>query len=133
MFYAFSVPIPANTPATSPVDVEAVLTYGIIDHIEMHIPAGCAGLTHLKILQALHQVWPTNEDANFAADNINIVWGERFELFEPPYTLTLRAWNLDDTYPHTLIVRFGLYVPSKTITERFMERILGVSSPPGGR
>lgn len=132
MFYAFSVPIPANTPSTAPVDVEAVLTYGVIDHVEVHIPAGCAGLTHLKILQGLHQVWPTNEDENFTGDSINLVWGDAYELFEPPYTLTLRAWNLDEIYPHTLIVRFGLYVPRKTITERFMERILGVPSE-GGR
>lgn len=108
MFYDFAVPLPANTAKTSPVEVEAKLTHGVVHRLEIEFPAGCAGLAHLAIDRGLHQVWPTNPPGSFASDNHVIAFDEAHEFTTEPYTLSLRGWNLDDTYPHTLVVRIGI-------------------------
>lgn len=111
MFYTISLPLPANTLKTAPVEVEARLTYGIIHQVEIEFPAGCAGLAHVAIDRFEHQVWPTNPDGSFASDDWVVTFDDRFELLDRPYIITLRGWNEDDTYDHTPIVRLGILLP----------------------
>jgi hypothetical protein len=108
VFYDFSFTIPANTPANTPEELACKLTNGIIHRVEIGFPKGCAGLVSLAIRRGLHQVWPTNPDGAFNTDNFTILINEHYPLLEVPYILTLVGWNLDDTYDHTLEVRFGI-------------------------
>ena len=108
VFYAFDLPIPASTTKASPVKVEADLSPGIIHRVEVEFPAGCAGLVYVAIRRGIHQVWPGNPDGAFRSDNFVIAWDEHYADLEKPYLLDLVGWNLDDTYPHTPIVRIGI-------------------------
>ncbi len=108
MFYDFSFQIPANTTQKSPTELRCKLTHGIIHRIEIAFPAGCAGLAHLQIKEGLHQLWPTNPEGSFNTDGYTIVVNEFQELYRSPYTVTLVGWNDDDTYSHTLEIRFGI-------------------------
>lgn len=111
MFFAFDLPIPANTAKASPVEVQATLTHGIIHRVEIEFPAYCAGLAYVAIRRGIHQLWPLNPDGAFRSDDYVIAWDEYQELLDEPYEITLVGWNLDDTYPHTPIVRIGLFPP----------------------
>lgn len=117
MFYDFSFPIPANTPQASPITLECKLTHGIIHRVEVGFPPGCAGLAYNQIRDGLHQVWPTNPEGAFNADNYTIVFNEHYDLHTTPYTLILVGWNDDDTFPHTLEVRFGI-LPKEVLEGR---------------
>ena len=108
MFYDFSFTIPANTTEADPQELVCKLTYGIIHRVEIIFPSGCAGLAHLQIREGLHQYWPTNPDGAFNSNDERIEFSEYLELYRTPYELVLIGWNEDDTYPHTLEVRFGL-------------------------
>lgn len=114
MYYDFSLTIPANTAAAAPTEQQVKLTHGIIHRVEIGFPAGCAGLVHLQIYEGGHQVWPTNKDGSFNTDNYTIPINDFYELFRRPHTLTLSGWNLDDTYGHTLEVRFGI-LPARVL------------------
>lgn len=114
MYYDYSFIIPANTTQASPHTEDVKLTHGVIHRVEVGFPQGCAGLAHLQIKRALHQVWPTNPQGSFNTDDYTIPINEFYELFTEPYILTLVGWNLDDTYDHTLEVRIGI-LPAKVL------------------
>lgn len=131
MFYDLSLTIPKNTSEAVPLELPLILCRGVINHVEIGFPPGCAGLAHLQIRRALHQLWPTNPSGSFNTDGYNILFDEAYELFFEPYLVDLVAWNLDDTYPHTLEVRIGiepmpdLYFPqtSEELSQRLLERL----------
>ena len=108
MFYVFPLTIPANTTEETPLEEVVKVTHGILHRLEIAFPAGCAGLAHLVVLHWEHPLSPTNKGVSFAADNYTIPINDYFELFFAPYTLKLRGWNLDDSYPHTITVRVGI-------------------------
>ena len=108
MFYDFSFTIPANTAEANPLRKDIKLTHGIIHRVEISFPSGCAGLVFLQIVQGLHQVWPTNPEGSFNTDDYTVAFNEYYDMTEEPFTLSLIGWNEDDTYDHTLEVRFGI-------------------------
>lgn len=108
MYYDVSFTIPANTAKAAPLEQQVKLCHGVIHRVEIGFPSGCAGLVHLQVRHGLYQVWPTNAQGSFNTDDYTIPIDDYFELFEEPYILTLVGWNLDDTYDHTLEVRFGI-------------------------
>lgn len=109
MYYDVSFTIPANTAELSPSLKYVKLCYGVIHRVEAGFPRGCAGLAHLQIKRASHQLWPTNPEGSFNTDGYTISFNEDQDFFIEPYILTLVGWNLDDTYDHTLEVRIGVY------------------------
>ncbi len=108
MYYEFAITIPANTAETSPVYQDMRLTEGIITHIEVQFPNGCAGLAHCRLLHWAAQKWPTLPANNFASDGHAIMLDENFELSTEPYELRVLCWNDDDTFDHTIYVRVGV-------------------------
>jgi len=116
MFYNFDLLIEANTPESAPAELDVKLSHGVITHVEVEFPPGCAGLVHAYVHQAIHQVWPTNPDGKFATDSQRLVWYDYYELFQAPYQLTIAGWNEDDTFDHQLTFRFE--VTPQDIAER---------------
>jgi len=111
VFYSFELELPANTPGEEPAELTVDLTWGVITHVELEFPPGCAGLAKVKILHHRYQVWPSNIDKWFYTDGRIIVWDDYFELLEAPYNLVLLGYNDDDTFQHTPIVRFEVLPP----------------------
>jgi len=111
VFYSLELELPANTPEDSPVELIADLTWGVISHVELEFPPGCAGLAKVAILYHRHQLWPTNADKWFYTDGRIIAWDDYFELLEPPFELVLLGYNDDDTFQHTPIIRFEVLYP----------------------
>lgn len=109
MFYSFDVTIPANTTAAALVVEEVDLVPGVIHRVEIQFPRGCVGLVHVQVYQEFHQVWPSNPGADLAGEGATIAWNDYHELVEGQSKLTLKAWNLDDTFPHTVTFRFALF------------------------
>lgn len=108
MEYVFRLTIPANTAKADAESLTCQLTYGTIGRVAVAFPPGPKGLAHLVIYRYEHQLWPTNPEESFAWDNYTIEFDEEFALTERPYTLSIRGWNEDDTYEHTVTVRFQL-------------------------
>ena len=113
MIYSFAITTPANTPFSNMQRTELKLTAGIIHQIDIVFPTGCAGLAYIAINDGLHQLWPTNPEEFFHTDGETISFEEFYRLNRDPYILTAYTYNLDDTYPHTIIVRFGILKQSE--------------------
>lgn len=108
MFYSFSISTPKDTTESNKQETILKLTRGIVHQVDILFPPGPAGLLHLHINAALHQVWPFNVIDNFATDNEKITFREHFEITGAPHELRAYTWNEDDTYPHKVIVRIGI-------------------------
>jgi hypothetical protein len=108
VIYVSNIEIPKNTLKTDYISDYLWLQHGTIHKIDLVFPAGCAGLAGLRIVQGIHQIFPSNSGQWFIGDDINITFPENYLLYTPPYYLELQAYNLDDLYSHTLIVRIGL-------------------------
>lgn len=125
MFFRHTLDIPANTAKTDPLELVADLTHGIITRVMVGFPRGAAGLAHVRILRGGHQVWPTNPEEDFAWDNFVFNFEENYELYDQPYQLTIQGYNLDECYPHEVMVCFGVHTTPMPFLSRILSGIFG--------
>jgi hypothetical protein len=108
MFYEYRLTVPANTPAATPLTREVVLAPGRIVAMAVQLPRGCVGLVHAQIWQGLDVHWPSNPDSSICGDAVVVEWQESFDLDPTAPRLRLAAWNLDDSFPHTVTFRINV-------------------------
>ncbi len=120
MIYVFDFETAGEGAYTADNKLKTVLPLerGLTYKIDIVFPPGPAHLLHVQIRDAIHPVWPANTDADFAGDNEVITFEDEYPLLEPPYQLEVHTWNLDDTYPHRVIIRIGIKSPEKEEIER---------------
>ncbi|RLC86240.1 MAG: hypothetical protein DRJ03_09350 [Chloroflexi bacterium] len=111
--YNFTITIPANTPRDDPQKVELELTRGIIAGGQIYFPAGCHGLAHVVICDGNGQLYPSNADETFHGEDGAIPLVGRYLLDSAPYKLYAKAWNLDDTYDHTVQLTINVLSPEE--------------------
>ncbi|GAI10551.1 unnamed protein product, partial [marine sediment metagenome] len=69
---------------------------------------GCFGLAKVQVHHEERQIWPSNLKEWFAWNNYCISFDEDYELPEDFNILRLVGYNRDDSYPHTIVFRFGV-------------------------
>lgn len=104
MVFSFYLTVPSNTPKTAQIRKRLKLTRGVLWKLDIFFPPGSAGLTHIHIDEALHQVFPLNPDGDFSGNNVVFSGEVYYKLEREPYELDLWGWNTDDTYAHTVFV-----------------------------
>jgi hypothetical protein len=129
MIYEQRITIPKNTPESAPAVETLPVHPGILKQVEVIFPAGCVGLVHLRIYYWEHQLFPANPDSSFSGDDAHLVYEEDLEIRETPLEFSVRGWNLDDTYPHTPIVRILILPFERDIRNIFSAFQLGASGP----
>jgi len=117
MIYSFAVSTPANTAEADRQKTDVKLCQGVIHQIDIVFPTGLAGLLYVAINHGLYQVWPSNPGEYFHTDGETISFREHWELLYPPFYTSIYTYNLDDTYPHSVIIRLGI-LPRKFILRR---------------
>lgn len=108
MIYRFSISTDASTSESSAKETTLLIERGIIHQLDIFFPPGPSGLLHLQIFQSLHQLFPYNTGASFAAAGVNISFPEFIPIEQAPFTLTAKTWNDDDTNAHVVIIRMGI-------------------------
>ena len=129
MIYEQRITIPKNTAKAAPVEEVLPVHPGILKQVEVIFPAGCVGLVHLRIFYWGHQLFPSNPDASFTGDDAHLVYEEDLELTGIPFEFTVQGWNLDDTYPHTPIVRMLVLPFERDIRNLFAAFNVGATGP----
>jgi len=125
MLFRYSLTIPAGTTEAEPETDTVRIVHGILRHVSISFPPGCAALAHVAVLQHRHQIIPSNAGEYLAWDALTIDWPEDIPLAEVPYRLTLVGWNEDDTYPHTGTFRFDILEPRVTTIGKMAHKLFG--------
>jgi hypothetical protein len=112
MFYEYRLTVPANTPASAPLTLAVKLSPGRIIAMAVQIPLGCRGFVNAQIWQSLEVQWPSNPDSSISGDGVVVEWQESFDLDPTAPNLVLAAWNLDDSYAHTVTFRINVLAQS---------------------
>lgn len=102
MFYSLEIEIPPNTPALTPIIKRLGVHPGITQHAWFGFPLGCYGLAHIQVWHGGWQVWPLTQRESFHWNDIVIDFDDRYPIPAEPYEFTIKGWNLDDSYYHTL-------------------------------
>ena len=116
MIYVYAITTPANTSAAARLKTVMPIARGRITEVGLQFPSGAVGYHHIQIRRQLHQLWPLNPDADFAASDETIHWFEEYDLDQPPFFLDAYTWNLDTVYAHTVTVRI-VTVPLEAKTD----------------
>jgi len=104
--YLVDLEIPANTPVAYPLDLDVPLVKGWVTKIALLFPPGPATLAHVQIFVAGEQKYPSGVGQSFHPDNILLEIPCDFDvpLVDGVRKITLRGWNEDDTWDHTIQV-----------------------------
>ena len=132
MLYSRSMTIPANTPEASAIERDIDLSHGVIVKVIFRPRPGHASLLHCRVFHRRHQIFPDNADDDLHGDTFPVEWPEWKEMFEKPFTLTILAWNDDDTYAHTFDIAFAVlpkYAALPFALGRAFADILSLFSP----
>ena len=104
MIYTASIKTNANTAESVAKKTRLKITNGVITQVMILFPAGCAGLVNVQLFMGGHQFVPSTEGQVIKADNQLIVSPEFLAITDEPRIITIKTWNLDETYPHTIEV-----------------------------
>ncbi len=106
-FFSFSITTSANTSKANADRTPLLLCPGVIHRINVRIPPGSEGLLHCHINHGIYQISPTRGN-DWHGDDERISYREFYDLNGGPFEITAFTWNDDDTYPHELILGFGV-------------------------
>ena len=104
MRYRAALTISAGQTQADPALEDLAICAGVISEVEIHFPAGHAGLTYLQIWYLGRQIFPTSEGATFRGDDNVIQFPEQWVIQEVPHILTLHGWAPDAELDHMLFV-----------------------------
>lgn len=119
MIYSKYIHTVEDTYAINPKRTVLKVCKGLVYKVEVHFPPGPVGLYHCQIYDGGHQCWPSTPGERFASDGFCISFDDTYLKLAAPYEFTILTWNIDDTYPHGLVVRIGM-----VSNELFMARFL---------
>lgn len=120
-----AVSIPASTSESDPLITEVQLTKGIIVKVRVGFPDGCADEVHVVIIRGGHQVWPDQDDQNYAWNNYVYEIEASYVLDDYPLTVKIVAWNEDTVNAHQVTVGFNLLPLEPTRLSKFVQAVLG--------
>jgi len=96
--------IPASTPEAAPVEKTVEIEGEILDEIAYLIPPGWSGLARFALFYGIKQIYPEPEQEWVTGDDLYRPVPLKWPMPEPKTELTLKGWNEDATYPHTVYV-----------------------------
>lgn len=119
MIFVAAITTQPLTKKTAPLVTSIPIVAGTINQVFIFFPPGVNALAHLKLLWGLFQLFPSNDQADFAGGDVLLDWPEDIVIDAAPLALTAVTWNDDDTYPHTITVHVVMTpsAPSTNISD----------------
>lgn len=100
--------MPKNTLEANPLEQKLKVHAGVVVRVDIMFPPGPEGLTHVRIYDDGHQLWPFALGESYASDNETISFPEFIEIIPGMTELRFVGWNEDDTYDHTVSIRISI-------------------------
>ena len=124
MFYKTSVAVPAQTLESAPEEKVLKLAPGRIRWWFVGFPPGSADLAQAVIHRFEHQILPEGEGESLYWGGHMFVIEDNYDLTDEPHEVLIRAWNLDDFYPHKVFVGAVVLPEPEVTAEGLLQRLL---------
>lgn len=124
MFYDFKISTAKEITYENRSKTRLKLAKGSIVQCSFLFPPGSIGLLYLQIFRGINQLYPFNTGGFFNTTNETIAFIDDYRLDEPPYELIAHVWNLDDTFEHSVYIRFNVLPLKKEKEEIPRETLL---------
>lgn len=113
MQYTIDVTFPKGKSRASQTKSTLKLAKGIIHKIDIAFPSGCVGLVNVQIFLGGHPIAPSTQGQVYKGDDEVIIIPEFEELSSVLNLISIKGWNEDTLYDHTVL--FRLYVLPKSV------------------
>jgi hypothetical protein len=114
MIFVAAITVPKSTAKGTPQLTQIQITRGTITQVMVWFPPGVNGLSHIKLLWGLYQLFPSNEQGDFTGGNDLLSWPEDLEIPAAPFQVTAITWNDDTANDHTLSVHVVMQPAAQT-------------------
>jgi len=101
------------------------LKAGIIRHVWILHPPGCQGYLHTQILHRGHQLYPTLKGGSYHGDTFPIEFDCEWKI-KKPAALTIRSWNVDEEFEHTVYVHVTVMQEKKDLVLQALNDMLKI-------
>jgi len=125
MIYSGEIVVPANTSKAIPISDQVDVVQGVVRKVWVRWRWGSANLCGCKVFRGGFQLWPSSLGEWFPSNVQDVAFDAEYEVTAEPFHFIIRAYNLDDTYDHTLWVGFSLLRGSMVGNLLGMLRVLG--------
>jgi len=115
--------VPPSTPDNAPITQYVSVPAGELVRVDVRIPPGHLGLTGIRVLRGIEIIIPWHQDDWLVGDNETITDNPLIRCEDDPTTLTIQAYNLDETYIHCFYVRFEV-LPYEKVTHNVIVNAL---------
>lgn len=105
MLFEYDITVLTTHIATNKLWKVLPVDHGVIHHVAVIFPIGCAGMIHVTINRGLYQVMPVNPSGTLKGDNISVAGDHFIMFFDEPYELSVYAWGENCFYDHTVTIR----------------------------
>lgn len=127
MLYSKTLEVPANTTILLPERTELHICIGVVRHVWIRWRWGGGNLCGVRMKHHEHQFWPRTGSEWFPSNVYPLDFAEMVNVDQEPLDIAIEAYNLDDTYPHTVWVAFNILRPILTpAVAGFLADIAGV-------
>lgn len=104
MHYAYGVDVLPSNTVDNHVEVPVKLSAGIIKHISILFPPGCARLVCCTFWDGSEQLLPTNMETVYNEDSYAVEIDCYFPTWLFGNDFSILAWNIGTNYKHTVHV-----------------------------
>ncbi len=111
MIFGKSISVLLNTLPASPLKTEIDVGPGILRRVWIRWRWGVGNLGGCRIKCHEFQYWPLTRGQWFPSSVEPLEFEEDMDLGDLPLQFVVEAYNLDDSYPHTLWVAFNVLRP----------------------
>jgi len=95
--------------SSDPATTTMKLCEGVITHSSVLFPPGCAGLVYVQVWLGGHQLIPWSRGEWIRGDDHLVELEMYYPVGPVPRLITIKGYNDDDTYPHTVSVAVGIH------------------------
>ncbi len=117
MIYQIDKTVPPNTDMLSAVNEEVIVHPGRLVRVQFMFPGRCAGLARCRVQWGEVNLWPSNPNGYISGDGMNLDFEEDLLLGNNQLRFRLVAWNMDDTYSHTITLRLNVVQKGATLDD----------------
>lgn len=120
--FVYYMTVPKNTAIASPLTYDIVLPKGRITRVWSEFPKGCSGLAGLQLYRGPEQIFPLPKNIWLKSDNAVIPLAFSHLIITEPFNVTMRCYNLDDTYQHVI----GLIIEMRGLQGAVSDQMQGL-------